>query len=103
MLIYVLIFTTLLFLALFVGAFYVSYKALALNRKYEHFYNGTIEDIALISNSIDIIINRRPLLVDDPDVLRMVKGLRIVQEILKEYGDVKKINDTEQQSSNQQS
>lgn len=91
MLVYVLIFTTLFFLALFVGTFYVSYKALALNRKYERFYNGTVEDIAIVSNSIDLIINKRPLLVDDPDVHRMVKGLRIVQEILNEYGDIKKI------------
>lgn len=88
--IYVLIFTTLLFFALFVGTFYVSYKSLALNRKYEQFYNGTLEDVEIISNSIDLIINRRPLLADDPDVHRMIKGLKIAQEILKEYGDIKK-------------
>lgn len=99
MLVYVLIFTTFLFLALFVGAFYVSYKALALNRKYERFYNGTIEDIAIVSESIDLIINKRPLLVDDPDVHRMVKGLRIVQEILSEYGGIKKLRSEQSSES----
>ncbi len=90
---YLFIFTTILFLALFIGAFYISYKSLLLNRKYEQFYNSSVEDILLVSESIDMIINKRPLLVDDPDVHNMVKGLRIVQGILSQYGEIKKERD----------
>jgi hypothetical protein len=86
---YLFIFTTVLFCALFVGSFYISYKALLTVRKYEQFYNDTVEDIVMVSESIDKIINKRPLLVDDPDVHYMVKGLRIVQGILAQYGEIK--------------
>lgn len=96
---YFFILTTILFFALFIIFFYVSYKSLTLNRKYEQFYNSTVEDIIMVSNSIDTIINRRPLLVDDPDVHNMVKGLRIVQGILSEYGDLKKSNEQERANS----
>ena len=92
---YLFIFTTVLFLALFVGAFYISYKSLLLNRKYEQFYNSSVEDILLVSESIDMIINRRPLLVDDPDVHNMVKGLRIVQGILSQYAELKEKKNNE--------
>jgi hypothetical protein len=101
--IYFFICTTILFLALFIGAFYISYKSLLLNRKYEQFYNGSVEDIILVSESIDMIINKRPLLVDDPDVHNMVKGLRIVQGILSQYGDIKKVGTSSGVSESKQS
>jgi hypothetical protein len=87
--IYILAFTTVFFFALFIFFCYISYKSLKLNRKYEQFYSSTIEDIVLVSESIDTIINKRPLLVEDPDVHYMVRGLRIVQGILNQYGDIR--------------
>lgn len=69
--------------------FYVSYRSLKINRNYEKFFANSAEDISNVVGGLNEILLKRPLLSDDQDVQKLVKGFQLAQEILISYVNVK--------------
>lgn len=65
---------------------------------YEDFYDSSVEEISIIMETINAIVDRRPLLVDDPDIQHLLKGLRLAQDVMRDYVTVK--NPSEEREEN---
>lgn len=82
---YYLIALTIIFFLLALFFSYVSYKSLEKSKIYEDFFFETSGEISSILNSFDIILKRKELLSEDPDIKNLIKGLLIARDIMSEY------------------
>lgn len=79
------------FILLLLSSFsvFALYKSLKLNRAYEEFYNSSLEDLSNIAEAMNLIANKRPLLVEDPDVENLIKGVNLSRDIVAQYSDIR--------------
>lgn len=63
----------------------VGLQAVRLNKAYEEFYNSTLDDADATLKMLDVLMNRRQLLSDDPDVQNMYRLFGIFHDIVAGY------------------
>lgn len=64
-------------------------RAVELALKYEEFYNLTIGDVGETLDALNVLIAKRQLLSDDPDIQNVVKLLAIAHDTLLGYANAK--------------
>lgn len=77
--------------------FMASFKTLKIVKEYEQYYEDTVQDLSDIAEGIDLIVNRRPLLMEDHDVIHLIKGFRLAQGIFLEHANIKNRKKEEKQ------
>jgi len=72
---------------LFSGAFYLALRAGRQLREYEYFFGDTVEDLHHAAAIFDELVNKRELLVNDPDIQKLKQVFAVSLDILVGYLD----------------